>query len=42
MVTIPVIYPVILAMQIDPIWYAMCVILAVEAGLVTPPVGLNV
>ena len=41
-VTIPIIYPVIKAMGIDPIWYAMCVILAVEAGLVTPPVGLNV
>ena len=41
-VTIPIIYPIVLAMGIDPIWYAMCVILAIEAGLVTPPVGLNV
>ncbi len=41
-VTIPIIYPVVLAMGIDPIWYAMSVILALEAGFLTPPVGLNV
>jgi len=41
-VTVPIIYPVIVAMGIDPIWYAMSVILAIEVGLITPPVGLNV
>lgn len=41
-VTIPIIYPVILTMGIDPIWYGMSVILAIEVGLITPPVGLNV
>ncbi len=41
-VTIPIIYPIILTMGIDPIWYAMSVILAIEVGLITPPVGLNV
>ena len=41
-VTIPVIYPIILTMGIDPIWYGMSVILAIEVGLITPPVGLNV
>ena len=41
-VTVPIIYPVVLAMGIDPIWYAMCIILAIEVGLITPPVGLNV
>ena len=41
-VTIPIIYPVILTMGIDPIWYGISVILAIEVGLITPPVGLNV
>jgi len=41
-ITTPLIYPAIKLMGIEPIWYAMCVILAIHVGLVTPPVGLNV
>jgi len=41
-VTIPIIYPIVLTMGIDPVWYGMSVILAIEVGLITPPVGLNV
>jgi len=41
-VTVPIIYPIIRAMGIDPIWYGICVILAIHIGTITPPVGLNV
>ena len=41
-VTIPIIYPIVLTMGIEPVWFAMSVILAIEVGLITPPVGLNV
>ncbi|MEE9203355.1 MAG: TRAP transporter large permease, partial [Dehalococcoidia bacterium] len=41
-ITIPVIYPAVQAMGIDPMWFAMVVILAIHVGLITPPVGLNV
>lgn len=41
-VTIPIIYPIVRAMGIDPIWYGISVILAIHIGTVTPPVGLNV
>jgi C4-dicarboxylate transporter DctM subunit len=40
-ITIPVFNPIISAAGIDAIWYATIVILSVEVGLITPPVGLN-
>jgi len=40
--TIPVLYPAVITMGIDPVWYAMCACLAIEIGCVTPPVGVNV
>jgi C4-dicarboxylate transporter, DctM subunit len=40
-VTIPVFNPIIKSLGIDPIWYATCVIMATEIGLITPPFGLN-
>ena len=41
-ITLPIIIPVVNAMHINPIYFAMVVILSIEAGLLTPPVGLNV
>ena len=40
--TLPVIFPVITALQFDPIWFGVVAVLMMEAGLMTPPVGLNV
>ena len=41
-ITIPLLHPVLGPMGIDPIWYAVVVILAIEIGMLTPPVGLCV
>lgn len=41
-ITIPIFNPIIEAYHMDPIWYAVVVIMSIEAGLITPPVGLNV
>ncbi len=41
-ITIPVFNPIVNALGVDPIWYATLVILSVEVGLLTPPVGLNI
>ena len=41
-ITVPLLNPIIAARGIDPIWYAMVIILAMHVGLLTPPVGLNV
>jgi len=40
--TMPVIYPVILSLGFDPIWFGVIAVLMMEAGLITPPMGLNV
>jgi C4-dicarboxylate transporter DctM subunit len=40
--TVPVIFPVIETLQIDPIWFGVIMVIVLEIGLITPPVGLNV
>ncbi|MDA8124907.1 MAG: TRAP transporter large permease, partial [Deltaproteobacteria bacterium] len=39
--TIPFIYPTMLALGFDPIWLGIVSTLTVEIGMITPPVGLN-
>ena len=41
-ITIPLLHPVLGSMGIDPIWYAVVVVVAIEIGMITPPVGLCV
>jgi len=40
--TVPIIFPVIQAMQFDPIWFGVLMVIVLEVGLINPPVGLNV
>jgi TRAP-type C4-dicarboxylate transport system permease large subunit len=40
--TMPVIFPVIMTLGFDPIWFGVVSVLMMEAGLLTPPLGLNV
>lgn len=40
--TIPVFYPVVVALGFDPIWFGVMVVLATGMGVITPPVGVNV
>lgn len=37
----PVIFPIITALQFDPIWFGVVMSVNMEMGLITPPVGLN-
>jgi tripartite ATP-independent transporter DctM subunit len=39
--TIPIIYPAILAMGFDPIWYGVIMVRMTEIGAITPPVGME-
>jgi len=39
--TLPVVFPIILALHFDPIWFGVVAVLMMEAGLITPPMGLN-
>ncbi len=40
--TLPVIFPTILKLGFDPIWFGVISVLMMEAGLITPPLGLNI
>ena len=42
MLVVPIIFPVILAMGFDPIWFGVIMVRVVEIGIITPPVGINV
>ena len=40
--TVPIIYPVVLMLGYDPIWFGVIIVLVTEMGVITPPVGINV
>lgn len=40
--TVPVVYPIIISLGLNPIWFAVLGVIMIEAGLITPPVGMNV
>jgi len=40
--TIPITYPIITALGVDPIWYGIYIVLMCELGMITPPVGMNI
>ncbi|WP_289151951.1 TRAP transporter large permease [uncultured Salipiger sp.] len=40
--TLPIFMPVVLQLGIDPIWFGVLVVLTLEMGLISPPVGINV
>jgi len=39
---IPIIYPVVLSLGYDPIWFGVIVVLITGVALMTPPIGANV
>jgi C4-dicarboxylate transporter, DctM subunit len=39
--TIPITYPIVTALGVDPIWYGIYIVLMCELGMITPPVGMN-
>jgi tripartite ATP-independent transporter DctM subunit len=41
LITVPVFLPLILGLGYDPIWFGVLVVVVVELGLITPPVGMN-
>lgn len=42
LLTVPIFFPVIVQLGIDPIWFGILVVVVIEISLITPPVGLNV
>jgi len=42
MLTLPIFYPTILGLGFDPIWFGVIMVIMMEMGQITPPVGVNV
>jgi tripartite ATP-independent transporter DctM subunit len=41
-ITVPIFFPVIVALGYDPIWFGIIIVRMVEIGAITPPIGMNV
>lgn len=40
--TIPILYPIVISLGYDPIWFGVIIVLVTCMGVITPPVGVNV
>jgi tripartite ATP-independent transporter DctM subunit len=40
--TLPFVFPIITALGYDPVWWGIVMVMVIEIGLITPPIGLNV
>ncbi len=40
--TLPIVHPLIVELGFDPIWFGVLIVIIIEIGLITPPVGVNV
>ena len=40
--TVPIVFPIMLALGHDPIWFGIFMVIVLEMGLISPPVGINV
>lgn len=41
LITLPILYPIIVHLGFDPIWFAVVMVVNMEMSVLTPPVGLN-
>ncbi len=41
LLTVPIFFPIVIGLGFDPIWFGIIVVMVVELGLITPPVGMN-
>src|SRR3954465_6816874 len=41
LLTVPVFFPLVVSLGVDPIWFGVLIVVVVEIGLISPPVGMN-
>jgi C4-dicarboxylate transporter, DctM subunit len=41
LLTVPVFFPLVTHLGFDPIWFGILIVVVVEIGLISPPVGMN-
>jgi TRAP-type C4-dicarboxylate transport system permease large subunit len=42
LLTIPVFFPLIVELGFDPIWFGIMIVMVVELGMISPPVGMTI
>jgi C4-dicarboxylate transporter, DctM subunit len=42
LLTVPIVFPAMMHLGFDPVWFGVIIVMAVTFGLVCPPVGMNV
>jgi C4-dicarboxylate transporter DctM subunit len=40
-ITVPLLYPVLIRYGIDPIWFGVILVMFIELGQISPPIGIN-
>lgn len=41
LLTVPIFFPLVMALGFDPVWFGIVVVVVVEMSLITPPIGMN-
>jgi tripartite ATP-independent transporter DctM subunit len=41
LLTIPLFFPIVTSLGFDPVWFGVLVVMIVQIGLISPPVGMN-
>jgi TRAP-type C4-dicarboxylate transport system permease large subunit len=41
LLTVPVFFPLVVALGFDPVWFGILIVVVVQIGLISPPVGMN-
>jgi C4-dicarboxylate transporter DctM subunit len=42
LLTIPILYPLVMSLGFDPIWFGIIIVRVMEMAIITPPIGMNV
>jgi len=42
LLTVPLFFPVVTGLGYDPVWFGVVIVIVVQIGLVSPPVGMNI
>ena len=42
LLTVPLFFPVVTGLGYDPVWFGIVVVIVVQIGLISPPVGMNI
>ena len=41
LLTVPIFFPLVMQLGFDPVWFGILIVVIVEIGLISPPVGMN-